>query len=212
MGSNYYVYPSQAFDYTVLHDTGAVVSIGSWGRSFSMVGATENALYQLNGGTIISEAQDAFSGYGYWQIGGTMEVTADSQITVTHATVLAEGFSGTVDEWIGYPGPVLKFTGTDIKLTMDANVYLMAINPWGLGDPDPNSVPVQLDVSGLTLSDPDNWFTIIQTTSLTYGELLGFVTGTDASWELQVAGNPGAGQGRSCLQDYGRREPERTRR
>ncbi len=198
VGADYYMSPDRSFEYTVTQGVNSVVSIrdtGSGARSFFMAGAQAQSLYQLNGGTIIAEGEDGWNGYGYWQVGGTMEITADSRIDVTNLAVLANGtnqYFGEVGRWLGYAPPVLKFSGADTLLTMNADVYINTIDPT---DPnnllfDANSTPVQIDVNDLTLSTTDTWHTIIQTDTITYGDLLDFVPGTDANvWSIRVDGN-----------------------
>ncbi len=196
VGMDYHMYPYESYNYTVMHEQDTVITIDGNRRGFVMGGLAEHdKLYQLNGGTITSLGLDGFQWFGYWQLGGTMEITADSEINVTNAAVFAMGVSGTVDEWDDYntPAPVLKFTGTDTKLALNANVFFQVIDGlyyyYDSNDliPDPNSKPLQLDVSDLKLSTPNTWFAIIEANAMTYGDLVSFVPGTDTNrWQLRV--------------------------
>ena len=144
-------------------------------------GFTANTKFQINGGTInLPGANYAWSGYSFWHMGGTFEVTADSLIANgqvdSNVAVFGQG------SFAGATGPIIKFTGAAPVLTIDGDVWVKATGQ------TPGLAP-KLDVSGLVVS-PGVWTTVIDVGGTTSnGGDLSFVAGTDANWSLQISGN-----------------------
>ncbi len=164
-----------AFEYEFNHNGGTTTNR----RAFYMQGMFENCLYRFNGGEINSESMHPVSGYSYWHMGGTMEIAADSTVNASSGVaVIAQGF------FKGYSAPILKFTGTDTKLTMNADVdFLSPLDPG-------NTIPAQLDVNEFTVSAANTWVTVMDANSITNGDQLAFIPGTDANvWQMQVVGD-----------------------
>ncbi len=175
VGLDYYMHDDKAFEYVFNHNGGTITNR----RAFYMQGMYENSLYRFNGGEINSESMHPVTGYSYWHMGGTMEIAADSTVNASSGVaVIAQGF------FKGYSAPILKFTGTDSKLTMNANVNFLS--PEDPGD----TIPGQIDVNEFNVSAADTWITIIDATSITNGDQLAFIPGTDANvWQMQVVGD-----------------------
>ncbi len=144
-------------------------------------GFTANTKFQINGGTInLPSANYAYSGFSFWHMGGTFEVTADSLIanaqTDSNVAVFGQGW------FAGVGAPIIKFTGSAPVLTIDGDVWFEAIGQ------TPGLAP-ELDVSELVIT-PGIWTTIIDAGgTITSGGNLSFVAGTDANWALQIFGN-----------------------
>ncbi len=165
------------------------------GNSIYFNGFTANTKFQINGGTIDTpSANYRYSGYSFWQMGGTFEITADSRIANaqvdSNVAVFAEAF------FHGVGAPIIKFTGSAPVLTVDGDVWFRALSQERATDPipgqgDPNLLgrAAQLDVSGLVVT-PGVWTTVIDVGGTTsFGNELTFVAGTDANWSLQILSN-----------------------
>jgi hypothetical protein len=178
VGLDYYMDDDKAFEYVFNHNGGTTTN---W-RAFYMQGMYENCLYRFNGGEINCEDAHPGTGYSYWHMGGTMEIAADSTVNIDPnyggLAVLAQG------NWKGYGAPILKFTGTDSKLTMNGDVDFLSPNHPG------DTIPAQLDVNEFNVSAADTWVTVIDANSITNGDQLALVAGTDANiWQMQVVGD-----------------------
>ncbi len=169
---------------------GSVMTADHSGDAVDIVyfnGFTATTKFQINGGTIDLPGADynsgipaLASGYSFWHMGGTFEVTADSLIAngQVDSNVAVFGQGG----FAGVGAPIIKFTGVAPVLTIDGDVWFEAIGQ------TPGLAP-ELDVSELVIT-PGIWTTIIDAGgTITSGGNLLFVAGTDTNWALQISGN-----------------------
>ncbi len=183
-------YMSEGWNYEI-NQLGGTVEVGTWGGGFYMSGwaGTTTSLYKASGTSLIrAGGVNGYTGNGFWQMGGTFEIAGD----VTLESPGGAAIFGT--DWANVEhSPIIKFSGTDPKLTVSSFAYgVHMAYPDGMGGIKAGSIPVQIDVSELNLSQVRTWVTIIDVVegTLQFGDQVGFVAGTAPNdWDLQVVGN-----------------------
>ncbi len=174
-------YMNEGWNFEV-HQEGGTVEVGAWGGGFYMSGwaGTTTSLYKASGTSLImAGGMMGYTGYGFWQMGGTFEIAGDVTVDVPNGpAIFASGFAPVAHD------PILKFSGTDPKLTVDGDAHFRSSQ-------DGASNAAQIDVSELNLSQVRTWVTIIDVLgTLNNGDQVAFVPGTDPNdWDLQVVGN-----------------------
>ncbi len=180
------------FNYEV-YQLGGTFEMTEWSGGFYMGGwaGTTTSLYKASGTSLLkAHGVNGWTFLGFWQMGGTFEIAGD----VTLESPNGPAVFGT--DWPPVEhSPIIKFSGTDPKLTAssaDFDVHMAYPDP---NEPDgikAGSIAAQIDVSELTLSSADTWVTVIDVVAgtLQFGAQVAFVAGTDPNdWQIQAVGN-----------------------
>ncbi len=194
MNAGHQSYMSEGWNYEIYQESGATVQIDSWGGGFyisSGMLADNTAYYRAADNTLINaHGMNGHTGFSTWHMGGTFDIAGAVTMDIPNGpAVFANKLDGPA--LAATTIPILKFSGTDPKLTVttnsNKNVYF--VNPLAAAG---QSDPAQIDVSELTLSSADTWVTILDVVggTLNDGNQAAFVAGTDANdWQIQAVGN-----------------------
>ncbi len=178
------------FNYEV-NQLGGTFEMTELSGGFYMGGwaGTTTSLYKASGTSVIkAHGVNGWTFFGFWQMGGTFEIAGD----VTLESPNGPAVFGT--DWPPVEhSPIIKFSGTDPKLTASSAAYdVHMAYPDGAGGIKAGSIAAQIDVSELTLSSADTWVTVIDVVAgtLQFGAQVAFVAGTDPNdWQIQAVGN-----------------------